>query len=193
MFRTISLVSVCLILASTSSAVAQKPFKNKTALTAKTSFEKERKRIEAAAANAIAKAKKEYVAKLEVAIKEAGGAGDIDEANRLVAEKKTVESDEGGAIKNPFERLRKKIEGTTWSITGTTVTLRFGKNGTAIDSRGTKLAWSTDGKNALVLQSQKSTNIYVWQLDKNVRVAAVTAFIKGKVYPPNRRIVKKRR
>ncbi|MCH7987877.1 MAG: hypothetical protein IID46_01865, partial [Planctomycetes bacterium] len=68
MIRAILLTAVCLILTSANSAVAQKPFKNKIALAAKKSYEE-----------AIAQAKKEYVAKLEIAIKDAGGAGAVDE------------------------------------------------------------------------------------------------------------------
>ena len=183
MFRTTSLTAVCLILTFSNSAVAQKPFKNKTALAAQKTYEE-----------AIAKAKKEYVAQLDIAIKDAGGVGDIDEANRIVAEKKGVQSDEGGVSADPFGRLRKRIEGTTWLVSTSKLTLFFGKNGAAINSKGVKMAWSTGGKNVLVLQSSTSSNIYVWQLDKNLQSATQTGFFKSKtVYAPARRIGKKRR
>ena len=98
MFRMISLTAVCLILASVNSVHAQKPFKNKIALAAKKSYDE-----------AIAKAKKEYAAKLDIAIKDAGGAGDVDEANKLLAEKKRVDGTD------PIAALRRRLIGTKWT------------------------------------------------------------------------------
>ncbi len=80
MFRTTSLTAVCLILASANSGIAQKPIKNKIARAAQKTYEK-----------AVAKVKAEYAAQLEIAIKQAGGTGDIEEAKLLVAEKKRID------------------------------------------------------------------------------------------------------
>lgn len=177
MFRTISLAIACLLLTS-SGSVAQEPLRNKIAQDAQRSYQE-----------AIAKAKKEYAAKLELAITDAGDKGDIGEATRLAAEKKKLDSDDGGANANAFEILRKNVEGTTWSLGGGKVVLRFGKDGNAVDSNGAKLAWSTDGKHSLVLQSHESTRVYIWQLDKNLSTAKRTAFTISKhAYKPARRI-----
>lgn len=183
MFRTISLTAACLILLPANCAVAEKPFKNKTARAAQKIYEAE-----------IAKAKKKYVAKLEVAIKEAGGAGDLDEANRIATEKKSLDSNRGGTSKNPADKLRKSMEGTTWRINVSKHWVRFDKNNTAVGDDGMKYIWVATPKNTIVLQNYKNARIFVWQLDKNLRVAIPFMFTKVSASQPlNRRILKKRR
>lgn len=172
MFRTISLAAVCLILVTANSAVAQKkPFKNKTARAAKKSYEE-----------AIAKAKKEYLAKLEIAIKEAGGAGDIDEANRIVAEKKEVASGTG-AQRDPLEKLRKRLEGTRWGPRPT-VTLKLMPKQQAILSGGGAAVWTVSDPRTVLLQDHKSRQITVWKFDERMKSARLYEFEQSKQSKP---------
>ena len=165
MFRTISFTVVCLILSSTNSAVAQKkPFKNKTARAAQKTYEE-----------AIAKAKKEYVAKLEIAVKEAGGAGDLEEANRLAAEKKNVETGEN----DPLTSFRRRMIGTKWyGRTSRNVWNRFDKNNFGVSESGYRFFWVVTVKNTVVIQYVNNLKVYVWHFDDKGRAATVFAFKK---------------
>ncbi len=190
MFRTLLFTVMCLFLASATSAMAQLPsakksIKNKTARAARKSYDT----ALAEAKALIAKAKKEYIAKLNTAIKEAGAAGDIDDANRIVAERKNVEANLDG--KTPIDNLRKRIEGTVWNVTPFAGHwFKFGKNGIAAKKNGDKIAWVAAPNRTLVLQSYSSTYIYIWQLDENFRVAKITQFSKTKFAMPPARIRK---
>lgn len=159
MFRTISLTAVCLILAPLNSAIAQKPFKNKTALAAQKTYEE-----------AIAKAKKEYAAKLEIAVKEAGGAGDLDEATQLAAEKKRIEGHD------PLAALRRRLIGTKWYKKASWN--RFEKNNFGINSDGVRFFWVVTVKNTVVIQYARRLQIYVWHFDDKANVATLHSFKK---------------
>ena len=160
MFRNLSLAVVCLTLIPASVTFAQKkPFKNKIAIGAKKDFNE-----------AIAKAKKEYSEKLDLAIKEAGGAGDLEEANRLVAEKK-----EFGSAVSPLEKARKQIEGTRWG-TSTKSTINFLSN-RKVDFGGKYSGiWIMSGQQTLLLQSGKSKTITVWQFNTKLTSAQYYTF-----------------
>ena len=162
MFRTISLTVVCLILSSTNSAVAQKPFKNKTARTAKKAYEQ-----------AIAEAKKEYVAKLKIAIKDAGGAGDLEEAKLLVAEKKRI--DEG----DPLVVLRNRMIGMTWISYPGMEKRSFHRNHLGRCRDGGVFRWYVTAPNTIVTQRpDKKAHIFVWHFDAKLKGASVHWFTK---------------
>lgn len=168
MFRTISLTVVCLILSSTNLAVAQKPFKNKTARAAQKTYEE-----------AVAKAKAEYVAKLEIAVKEAGGAGDIEDAKILVAEKKRMDGSD------PLTLLRRRLVGTKWN---TNPKLRgwclFKKNNIGVYHNGTQFAWHVTFENTVVFQNKRSLVIWVWHFDDELKKAALHRFEKSAAVAP---------
>ena len=165
MFRTISLTAVCLILTSANSAVAQKPFKNKIALAAKKSYEE-----------AIAQAKKEYVAKLEIAIKEAGGAGDLEEANQLAAEKERIDNSDS------IEKARKRLEGIRWGKSATSW-VKLLRNGRFVSRGGTTGIWLLTTPRTVVIQIDGTKRISVWNYNKQLTAAKIYSFrmvIKGK-------------
>ena len=182
MTRTISLTAVCLILASANSAIAQKPFKNKTALAAKKAFENERKKIEDAGHKAIAKAKKEYAAKLEIAIKEAGGAGKLDEANLLATEKKRIDGS------NTIEKTRKRLEGMRW-VRNSNISIKLNPNRHYVTNGGEPGVWLLANPRTLILQSHKSFLIGVFKFNETLTQANVYYFQK-QANPP--RVFKKR-
>ncbi|MCH7990622.1 MAG: hypothetical protein IID46_15890 [Planctomycetes bacterium] len=161
MFRTTSLTAVCLILASANSAVAQKPFKNKTARAAQKVYEA-----------AIVKAKKEYVAKLEIAIKEAGGAGDVDEFNKIATEKKRVDGSD------PVEKARKRIEGTRWGQDPKMPTY-FLANRKVRFADGSIGVWIMTMPRTLVLQTRNYKTIAVYNFDEKMKFARMYRFNKG--------------
>ncbi|MCH8829601.1 MAG: hypothetical protein IID45_08495 [Planctomycetes bacterium] len=183
MFLTISLSVVCVILASVNMAVAEKPFKNKTARAAHKVYEA-----------AIAKAKVEYVAKLEIAIKEAGGAGDLEEANRIAVEKKSIESGQSGKSNaDPVEALRRRMIGTRWNTSATNSKnwIRFLKKGAGADYRGKHFSWFVAGKNTVVYQYKRKKDfnfaIYMFHFDANLKSATGHVFNKhSKTFPVKR-------
>ena len=173
MFRTTSFTTVCLILAFANSADAQKPFKNKIGLAAKKSYDE-----------AIAKAKKEYAAKLDIAIKDAGGAGDLEEANQLVAEKKRIEGNDPPTV------LRRRLTGTKWMTNpkAPKLLLRFETNNVGTYSNGIRFAWFVTFKNTVVFQNRQNLEIFVWHFDDKVKTARLFSFRKAKPVPGGRRV-----
>ena len=122
-----SLCCFLLLAALMNDAFGDEPFKNATAREAQAAYKA-----------AIAKAKAAYVQALDKAAKEAGGAGRLDEANRIAAEKKKVESDQGASGRDTdlAAQLRNKIEGTLW-VPGPNRWTRFKSNGNAVNKIGT--------------------------------------------------------
>ena len=173
MFRTIAFTAVCLMLVSANSAVAQKPFKNKTARDAKKAREA-----------AIAKANVDYLAQLDIAIKEAGGAGDGDEVVRLVAEKKRI------AGSDPLTALRRRLIGTKWNGNPKTPStwVRFDKNNIATHNNGTQFFWFVTNKNTIALQDREDLRITVWHFDDQLRRAKVYPFQKSTRAPDARKV-----
>ena len=173
MIRAISITAVCLILTSANSGLAQKPFKNKTARTAKKSYEQ-----------AIAQAKKEYVAKLEIAIKEAGGAGDFEEAKLLVAEKKRIDGTD------PLTAFRRRLIGTKWnnSPRNRKNWSKFLKQNAGVDYKGKRFIWYVTAKRTVVKQYPRDfgLNIYVEHFDANLRTGTGHTFTKHSTFPLKR-------
>ncbi len=169
---TLAVFVVSFVLVTAHSAIAQeKPFKNRTAQAAKKAYEA-----------AIAKAQKEYIKELEIAIKEAGGAGDIDDANRIVAEKNEIAS---GSIKprDSTERLQRRLEGTTWGPRPT-VTLKLHAKRQAVLSGGGGAVWVVSDTETLLLQDHKSKQITVWKFDKQLKSARLYEFEQSKQKKP---------
>ena len=180
------LCSFCMLTFLVSSACGDKPFKSATARKAKTVYDTAASKAKVVYQAALKKAAAVYVKQLDKAIKEAGGSGDLDEANRISAEKRTVK---GGSSKSPLDQFRIKMEGTVWMLSRSNW-VRFGKKGIAVKNNGQKMVWVVTPNNTLVLQSYQSTNLYIWQIDRTFRSAKVTGFIKSKAAFPsvNRRI-----
>ena len=153
MFRTTSLTAVCLILASANSGIAQKPIK------------------------------KEYAAQLEIAIKQSGGAGDIEEAKLLVAEKKRMDGSD------PLTALRRRLIGTKWNTNPKTRGwCLFGKNNVGVYSNGIQFAWHVTFENTVAFQNKRSLDIFVWHFDKRLKKATLHRFVKSAAVPGGRRI-----
>ncbi|MCH8828899.1 MAG: hypothetical protein IID45_04900 [Planctomycetes bacterium] len=154
MSRTLSLATCCLILTFANSAVAQKPFKNKIAVAAKKSYEQ-----------AIAEAKKEYVAKLKIAIKDAGGAGKLEEAKQIEAEMKRIDGTD------PLTAFRRRLIGTKWNSNPKKPLnwIRFDKNNVATHKNGQRYSWYVTYKSTVILQERRNLDIYVWHFDDKLK------------------------
>ena len=165
MSRTLSLATCCLILTFANSAVAQKPFKNKIAVAAKKSYEQ-----------AIAEAKKEYVAKLKIAIKDAGGAGKLEEAKQIEAEMKRIDGTD------PLTAFRRRMIGTKWYTELKTRKSWFGfsKDNVGVDFKGRRFVWYVTAKNTVVWQYPGNYNltVYLMHCDADVRTGRRHAFKK---------------
>ena len=183
------LCSFCMLTFLVSSACGDKPFKNATARKAKTVYDTAASKAKVVYQAALKKAAADYVVQLDKAIKEAGGAGHLDEAIRISDEKKRIDADRNVPTTESAGKLRKRLEGTVWTI-DPNQWLRFEKHGIAVKENGKKMVWVVTPKNTLVLQSYETTNLYVWQLDKHLLSARVTAFVKwkGTLSPARRRV-----
>lgn len=176
MVRAIPTAVICLVLISANVVGQDKSFKNKTARAAQKAYDA-----------AIARAKREYVAKLDVAIKEAGGAGDLDEANLIAEEKKNI----GIATSDPFESLRRRMIGTKWnnSPNNRKNWLLFLDKNAGADYRKQGFTWFVMGTDAVVYQYTKGfdSTIYIFKFDENFRTATGYGFNKhSKTFPVKR-------
>lgn len=154
MCRKVFLVVICLRFVCVDDSIAQEPFNSETAVEAQRVYEA-----------ALAKAKADYVAQLDVAIKEAGAAGDLEEANRISVARKEVNSSGVSKEDDPVAKVRKQLEGTRWGP-GKDETIRFHEGGQAVFNKGYPVTWILSDPRTLILQSDKSSNISVWQFDK---------------------------
>lgn len=164
MYRSFLLVALCLFWNSANESWTAEPFANKTAREAQQVYEAE-----------VAKAKADYAAKLEIAIKEAGGAGNLEEANRIAALKKEIESGED----DPVEKSRKALEGTRWGPNPQS-TLKLYPDRKVVFAGGHSGTWILSDPQTLLLQSEKSANINVWKFDEKLKSARVYMFTQFK-------------
>lgn len=145
---------------------AGEPFKNETATTAQKNYE-----------SAIEKAKKEYLAQLEIAIKEAGAAGDLEEANRIATERDEIRGSDETEADDPVERLRKRLEGSHWGP-NPRQTIKLHPKRKVIFSAGYPGTWILADEETLILQSSKSANLEIWKFNENKRSAQVYSFTR---------------
>ena len=173
---------VCLLvssLTSVSAVSAEKPLKSASLRKAKKAYEA-----------AVAKARAAYVVELDKGIKAAGGAGDLDEANRIAEVKKALQADSKPLGKSPREILTRRLTGTTWRFVERKdkLTVRFRPNGLAVNSLGHKSVWIASDKNTVLQQSHVDAAIGVWKFDKQLKSAGRFSFVKsGSRWPAKRR------
>lgn len=160
MFLRISVFILLSIFTSWDATRADEPFNNETAKSAQKTYEQ-----------AVEKAKKEYLEQLEIAIKEAGGAGDLAEANRIAAERDAIRDSED----DPIDRLRKRLEGSRWGI-NRNLTLKLNPKRKVVFAAGYPGTWILADEKTLILQSSRSANIEMWKFDESLRSAKKYTF-----------------
>lgn len=170
------LTIICLIPASVDTFAQDRPFTSKTARDAQRAYEK-----------AIAKAKEDYVAQLEIAIREAGGAGDLADANRIAAEKDNI----GTTTSDSLESLRRRLIGTRWNNSPSNPNnwLLFKDRNSGVDYRKQGFTWFVMGENTVVYQYTREfdSNIYMFVFDPDGKTATGHAFKKhSKTFPVKR-------
>ena len=160
MYRSICLCAALACLFAVDAASADEPFKNETARAAQTAYDA-----------AIEKAKNEYAAQLELAVKEAGASGDLEEANRIDAARKKLVGDDA----DPVEKLRKRLLGTRWGPSKRT-TLKFSPENKVIMSDGSIGTWTVPDGETIILQSSSSGNLAIWKFNETLTAAKIFKF-----------------
>jgi len=162
-----------LLLFSSSVLAAEPQFKNERA-----------KKAEAAYQAALKTAREAYIKELDMAIKEAGGAGDLDDANRMSDVKEALEEEGKFNDRDPLALVRKDLEGSAWKPSSNPRGRhRFLKDNKTINYQGIKGVWVvTDEKTALT-QVFESSDIYVFEFDEDRKTANVFRFVKSKDKP----------
>lgn len=159
---------VCLNLAIVDAACGdEKPITNEIALTAKKQYEE-----------AIENAKKAYVEQLEVAIKDAGGAGNLEEASRIEAEKKRIEGND------PVTIFRRRLIGTKWHTDPNNPKSwnLFKEDNEVVTFEGVRYAWYVTTEDTIIYQHPTNLNIWVWHFNEKLDRAVLHQFKKsGKV------------
>ena len=145
--------------------------------------EESRARVAKAAYDKAVKAAREaYIEQLELAIKEEGGAGNLEEANRLAEEKKSLELEGQLGSSDPADLAAKKLQNTTWKTRRNPKGfLRFLKDNKTQNHLKTGGVWIATDKDTVITQSRNSGAIYMFQFSKDLRSARVHRFeSKGK-------------
>jgi len=173
MLRAISLVVVGLSLAHADLAQAEEPFSNQIALDAQKRYEE-----------AIENAKKEYAAQLEIAIKDAGGAGDLEEASRLDAEKKRIEGTD------PLTQFRRRLIGSKWHSDPNNARSwnQFNENNESVTFEGVRYAWFATSEDTVIYQNPRNLNIWVWHFDDALNTAVLHQFTKSGTVVEGKRV-----
>ena len=122
---------------------------------------------------AIEQARAAYIAELETAIKEEGGEGHLDEANRLSEVKEALELEAKLGSSDPADVARSKLENSTWKTPrNPRGYIRFLKNNKTTNHLRVGGAWITfDGKTAIT-QSFNSGAIYLFEFDDELKNAS---------------------
>jgi len=152
-------------------------------------FNNERANKAAAAYQAkLKEAREAYIKELDVAIKEAGGAGDLDDANKLADLKEVLEKENKLDDRDPLAAVRKELEGTTWkpitSPPSPRAFNRFRKDNKTVNHNGVEGVWIVTDENTAVMQNYNSANIFVFKFDKGLKTATVYMFEKSEKNKP---------
>lgn len=163
------------------SAYAEEPvFKNARAIEAQRTYEEKLK-----------SARQEYIQELEKAIKEEGGKGNLEEANKISDEKNALELEARGGDQDPISIVRRKLEGTKWrdpsNPQGYLGFLKDYKTRNHLNRSG---VWIVTDEHTAVTQSHYGNNIYVFKFDEDLKTAKVYTFLESTKTKP--RIFRKR-
>ena len=161
------LIIVCVFagcVCNTRAVDAQLPFKNKVARDARKAYEE-----------AIRQARDTYIERLDMAIKEAGSEGDLDDANRIKDELDDLKSEKVNVEHDETARNMKRLEGTRWGPSPN-LTLRLLSGNRVVFSDGDAGVWILSDPHTLLLQRRKNMKIAVWQFDSRLRTATTHRF-----------------
>jgi len=169
------LIPFLVLVLTTGSAFGAEPqFKNERA-----------KKAEAAYQAALKEARRAYINELDQAIKEAGGAGDLDEANKMADVKEALEEEGKFNDRDPLALVRKKLENTTWKTPSNPKGfLRFGKANKTQNHTGNGGAWVVTDEVTALTQSHGTSNIYVFKFDEDLKTATVYTFVRSEKDKP---------
>lgn len=129
----------------------------------------------------VTKARAAYIQQLDEAIKEAGGAGDLDEANRLKEIKTSLELEAKGEGRDPISIRTKRLENTRWfTRKNPNGFIRFLRGNQTQNHLGTGGVWILTDKSTAITQSRNSGNIYLFRFDESLKSATVHRFEDAK-------------
>ena len=145
-------------------------------------FKNERaKKAEAAYQAKLKEAREAYIKELEVAIKESGGAGDLDEANKMAELKDSLVEAGESEDRDEFAAVRRELEGTTWKSSKDPRGFhRFLKDNKTINAKGTKGVWVVTDEKTAVMQNYNSADVHIFEFDDELKTAKVSKFVKSK-------------
>lgn len=163
-----------LLLASSSAFGAEPQFKNERGKKAEEAYQAKLKEARGA-----------YIKELELAIKEAGGAGDLEEANKMAELKESLEEAGESEDRDDLAPVRRKLENTSWrdpaNPGGYLRLLNNNKTRNHKDNRG---VWVVTDEQTALTQSHSSANIYVFKFDEALKSAKVYTFVQSKEVKP---------
>ena len=138
--------------------------------------ESARERYDAAVAQALT----EYLVEVEEEIRAAGAEGDLEEANRLAAERDTISE-------SPTESLAASLVGTRWSF-GRGRFLEFRANGRAVNDKGISAVWVASDERTVLQQYHRTQVIYVWKFSEDLESVARYHFEPTEIVERPRRV-----
>lgn len=138
--------------------------------------ESARERYDAAVAQALA----QYLVEVEEEIKAAGAEGQLEEANRLAAERDSISE-------SPVDELTENLVGTRWSF-GSGRYLEFRSNGRAINHVGNSAVWIASDERTVLMQYHQTQVVYVWKFSENLQSVARYQFEPTEIVERPRRI-----
>lgn len=165
---------VVLLLVSNSVCGAEPQFKNERAQKAEEAYQAKLKA-----------ARESYIKELDVAIKEAGGAGELDEANKMAELKQSLEEAGESEDRDELAPFRRKLENTRWGDpTNPGGFLRLLTKGKTRNHKNYSGVWVVTDEHTALTQSNHSANIYVFKFDEEMNTAKVYTFEQSKDAKP---------
>ena len=131
---------------------------------------------------AVDEARQAYIKELELAIKEAGGAGDLEEANRLAENKAALEKEGKVDENDPVALATKQLENSKWVTPGKGKGfIRFLPGNKTTNHMAVAGVWIMTDKQTALTQNGKGGDIHVFQFDEKLKQAVVHRFENANV------------
>ena len=166
-----------LIVASNPVSGAEPDFQSERARTALQAYEA-----------AVDEAREAYIAELELAIMEAGGQGDLDEANLLSEAKESLELESTQGESDPVRLFARELENTRW-VTGPGRFNRFRPGNRTVNHNGDEGVWMASDEKTAVMQVFRTSSVFVFKFDDDLQSATMFKFDRD----PNYRVSAERR
>lgn len=165
---------VVLLLVSSSVCGAEPQFKNQRAQKAEETYQAKLKA-----------ARESYIKELDLSIKEAGGAGELDEANKMAELRESLIEAGESEDRDELAPVRRKLENTRWGDpTNPGGFLRLLTKGKTRNHKNNSGVWVVTDELTALTQSHNSANIYVFKFDEEMRSAKVYTFEQSKNLKP---------